>query len=137
MIMEHINISVVDIRKMLDFIKIAFPEFVERGRGFLASGGEWVHIGTDEHYIALEQAVSSDVMHCPHQGKPGVNHIAWVVDDLAALTARFAKHDYYEVFPGEESQFRIRKYFADPQGLQWEFIQYLTIDNALRHQYSD
>ncbi len=52
--MEHANVTVTSIEDAKAFLKLAFPEFSQRGEG-RPDGKRWVHFGTDESYIALEE----------------------------------------------------------------------------------
>jgi hypothetical protein len=55
--LEHANLCVRDIEAMIRFLQTAFPEFRVRGEGMSNDGRRWAHVGTDETYIALSQAV--------------------------------------------------------------------------------
>jgi hypothetical protein len=54
--LEHANLTVRDINGMIGFLQTAFPEFRVRGEGKSRDGSRWVHVGTDETYIALSPA---------------------------------------------------------------------------------
>jgi hypothetical protein len=54
--LEHANLTVRDINGMIGFLQTAFPEFRVRGDGKSRDGSRWVHVGTDETYIALSSA---------------------------------------------------------------------------------
>ena len=54
--LEHANLTVRDINGMVVFLQTAFPEFRVRGEGKSRNGSRWVHVGTDETYIALSPA---------------------------------------------------------------------------------
>ena len=54
--LEHANLIVRDINGMIRFLQTAFPEFRVRGEGKSRDGSRWVHVGTDETYIALSPA---------------------------------------------------------------------------------
>ena len=54
--LEHANICVSDIEAMIKFLKAAFPDFRIRGEGKSKDGKRWLHIGTDDTYIALQEA---------------------------------------------------------------------------------
>ena len=41
---------------MLRFLQTAFPEFVVRAEGLGLRGERWLHVGTDETYLALNEA---------------------------------------------------------------------------------
>lgn len=91
--LEHANLTVSDIEE-IRFLQTAFPEFRVRGEGKSQDGGRWVHVGTDETYIALSQArVEPNTRFKPYGGAPGVNHLAYVVDDVEALRSRLAAGD--------------------------------------------
>ena len=110
--LEHANLCVRDIEVMIRFFKTAFPEFRARGEGKSRDGTRWVHVGTNDTYIALGQAKADSERHwMPYSGEPGVNHLAYEVDD------------------------RKRVYFYDPEGNDWEFVQYFSQDPAERNDY--
>ena len=72
--LEHANLCVRDTEAMIHFLQTAFPEFRVRGEGISNDGTRWVHVGTDETYIALGQArVDPAKRWTPYQGLPGVN----------------------------------------------------------------
>jgi hypothetical protein len=54
--LEHANLCVRDIPAMIRFLQTAFPDFRQRGEGTSQDGTRWVHLGTDETYIALGQS---------------------------------------------------------------------------------
>ncbi len=54
--LEHANICVRDFEAVIRFLTTAFPVFRVRGEGVTGNGTRWLHIGTDETYIALMQA---------------------------------------------------------------------------------
>jgi catechol 2,3-dioxygenase-like lactoylglutathione lyase family enzyme len=110
--LEHANLTVRDIDAMIRFLQTAFPEFKLRGEGKNRDGSRWVHVGTDQTYIALSPAKQEPEQHwMPYQGAPGVNHLAYEVDDVGAN-------------------------FYDPEGNDWEFVEYLSQDSAARNDYT-
>jgi catechol 2,3-dioxygenase-like lactoylglutathione lyase family enzyme len=93
--LEHANLIVRDINGMIRFLQTAFPEFKVRGEGKSRDGSRWVHVGTDETYIALSPAKEEPEKHwIPYQGQPGVNHLAYEVDDVEALCKRMKSAGY-------------------------------------------
>src|SRR5213594_4045914 len=93
--LEHANLCVRDIEEMIRFLQTAFPEFRVRGEGTSKDGTRWVHMGTDETYIALSQSKVKPAEHwAPYQGLPGVNHLAYEVDDVEALRNRMTSAGY-------------------------------------------
>ncbi len=51
--LEHANLCVRDIDTMVRFLRTAFPDFRVRADG---GSPRWVHVGTDDTYIALSAA---------------------------------------------------------------------------------
>jgi catechol 2,3-dioxygenase-like lactoylglutathione lyase family enzyme len=112
-------------------LQTAFPEFRVRGEGMSNDGRGWAHVGTDETYIALSQAVvEPERRWTPYQGLQGVNHLAYEVDDVQALCGRMKSAAYRDSTPPNAHPYRRRVYFYDPEGNDWEFIQYLSQDPA-------
>jgi catechol 2,3-dioxygenase-like lactoylglutathione lyase family enzyme len=134
--LEHANITVRDIEGMIRFLRTAFPEFRVRGEGLSQDGSRWLHIGTQETYIALSPAKVEPEKHwMPYRGLPGVNHLAYEVDDVEALRGRMKSAGYRESTPHNAHPHRKRRYFYDAEGNDWEFVQYLSEDPAERNDY--
>ena len=55
-----------------------------------------------------------------------INHIGFVVQDVEKIANDLLSNGYKRDYPKEVEQFRIRDYFADADGNQYEFIQYLS-----------
>ena len=135
--LEHANVCVRDIEGMIRFLQTAFPEFRVRGEGLSQDGTRWVHIGTAETYIALGQSRREPADQWkPYDGLPGVNHVAYEVDDVDAVRTRMLAAGYRESTPPNAHPYRRRLYFYDPEGNDWEFVQYLSDDPAKRNDYS-
>jgi catechol 2,3-dioxygenase-like lactoylglutathione lyase family enzyme len=135
--LEHANLLVRDVGATIRFLQTAFPEFRIRFDARLSDGTGWMHIGTDETYIALAQStVEPENRWQPYAGVPGVNHLAYVVDDVETLQKRLKAAGYQDSTPVNNHPYRKRIYFFDSDGNDWEFIQYLTDDPAKRHDYS-
>jgi len=62
-------------------------------------------------------------------------HLAYEVDDVEALCQRMKSAGYRESTPPNAHPYRKRRYFYDPEGNNWEFIQYLSKDPAERNDY--
>jgi len=133
--LEHANVSVRDIKGMIRFLQTAFPEFRMRGEGISREGAQWVHVGTDDTYIALSESRVEPGSFRPYSGAPGVNHLAYIVDDVEALRQRLAAAGYKDSTPPNAHPYRKRQYFYDPEGNDWEFVQYLSSDPAERNDY--
>ena len=119
---EHVNVTVTDPQRTARLMEALFGWHV-RWSGAARDGGHTIHVGSNEHYVALY--TGRDVSYTTDdfaKGQP-LNHIGVEVDDLAAVEARvlaaglrpFA-HDDYD--PGR------RFYFLDPDGIEYEVVSY-------------
>ena len=134
--LEHANLTVRDIDRMIRFLQTAFPEFQVRAEGKSGDGSRWVHIGTNETYVALSPAKAEPEQGwIPYRGMPGVNHLAYEVDDVEALRRRMKSAGYRDSTVPNAHPHRRRVYFYDPEGNDWEFVQYFSQDTAERNDY--
>jgi catechol 2,3-dioxygenase-like lactoylglutathione lyase family enzyme len=111
---EHVNVTVSYPARAARLMEALFGWRV-RWQGPARDGGHTIHVGSDDHYIALHtgQNVAYTEDHFA-KGRP-LNHIGVEVDDLDAVEARataaglrpFSHADYA---PGR------RFYFLDPDG---------------------
>jgi catechol 2,3-dioxygenase-like lactoylglutathione lyase family enzyme len=132
---EHANLIVRDIDGMIHFLTTAFPDFRVRSRGDNLRG-EWAHVGNDETYVALNSATRSSAEPWePYGGAPGLNHLGYEVDDVAALAERLRTAGYEDSTYPNAHPHRRRVYFHDAEGNDWEFVEYATDDPHLRNDY--
>jgi catechol-2,3-dioxygenase len=95
-----------------------------------------VHLGTDDIYVALNSSTRERAEPwAPYLGLPGVNHLGYEVDDVNALQNRLRSAGYLDTTVPNEHPHRKRVYFTDPEGNDWEFVQYFTQDAASRNDY--
>ena len=135
--LKHANLSVRDVEEMIRFLTTAFPESRIRGEGTNQDGTRWVHLGTDETYLALNQSSQEpDRSWVPYEGLPGVNHLAYEVHDVEALRSRLEAAGYWDSTVPNAHPHRRRVYFNDPEGNDWEFVEYLSNDLSERHDYT-
>jgi len=133
--MEHANLHVRRFDDAVRFLKTAFPEFYVRSES-ASDGLRWMHIGTDETYIALNETnVNQDSNRRPYDGTPGVNHLGYEVDDVDALQERLAAAGFTESTYPNKHPHRKRIYFYDADGNDWEFVQYFTDNPSERNDY--
>ena len=119
---EHVNITVSDPKRTSDLMELLFDWHV-RWSGPAQNGGHTIHVGSDDHYVALYAGGdTAKVAEAFSKGRP-LNHIGVEVDDLAAAEARVIaaglrpfSHADYE--PGR------RFYFLDPDGIEYEVLSY-------------
>jgi len=133
--LEHANIVVREFDAMVRFLNTAFPAFRVRQEG-LNDGQRWMHIGTDDTYIALTEASEEPAEEwIPYSGRPGVNHLGYEVDDVEALRARLAAAGFRDSTYPNNHPHRKRVYFYDADGNDWEFVQYFSDDPGRRNDY--
>ena len=129
---EHTNINVKKLDETVAFLTTALPHFQVRHRGLDPQGVPWLHIGTEKTYIALNQPAREIGDELPR-----FNHIGFVVEDAEAVKSRCLEAGYEEGFVTPPNPYRKRVYILDNEGLEWEFVEYLSDDAAKRNDYSD
>lgn len=132
--LEHANLSVTDVDATTRFITTALPELVVRGEGMDSAGRPWRHVGNHDFYVAL-QGVPHNPGRPPYADSVGVNHLGWEVEDVSALEARMREAGFDPNMHADAHPARRRVYFYDPDGNDWEFVEYLTDDPEARHSY--
>jgi catechol 2,3-dioxygenase-like lactoylglutathione lyase family enzyme len=134
--LEHANVAVRDVDTMIRFVQTAFPDFRVRREGRTWQGWRWVHVGTEDTYLALNEAPVEPAEHwVPYAGRPGLNHLGYEVDDVLALRRRMSEAGYRDSTVPNEHPHRKRVYFHDPEGNDWEFVEYLSADPSERNDY--
>lgn len=133
--LEHANLTVRDLAAAVEFLETALPEFAVRGRG-VGLHGPWLHIGTDDSYLALEEASQDAASAREQYADRGVNHLGFVVADTSAVAARLREAGYREGFRAPEHPHRRRVYFFDRDDNEYEFVEYLSLQAAERNDYA-
>jgi hypothetical protein len=130
-ILEHIHVNVDSIAATETFLQLALPQLRRRGGGNAAGYGQWLHIGNEQQYIALTEKKGAKLTE-------DFRHIGLVVDSVEALMARLAVAGMQpsDVSALDEHPYRRRVYYIDGNGLDWEFVEYLSEDLACRNDYS-
>lgn len=134
--LEHANLSVQDAATITRFLQTAFPRFRVRGQGHDYYGRPWCHVGDDDFYVALT-TLRAGVVRKPYGDTPGLNHLGWEVDDLDALRQRMETRGFKHNLLVTDHPARRRIYYHDPEGNDWEFVEYTSADPANRNDYSD
>lgn len=133
---EHANLAVRDVDEMIRFLTTAFPEFAVRREGKTWQGWRWVHLGTAETYIAINEAPEEPAeAWVPYVGRPGLNHLGYEVDDAEGLRRRLTQAGYRDSTVPNDHPWRKRVYFHDAEGNDWEFVEYRSDDPAKRNDY--
>ena len=133
--LEHANITVNDLQQAIKFFQTAFPHFKIRGGG--NDTREWVHLGDDNTYVALNQALQNELKPDKNYDKVGINHLGFVVNNVEEIAKNLLKNGYKRDYPKQVEEFRIRDYFADTDGNQFEFVQYLSNKPEEKNSYSN
>jgi catechol 2,3-dioxygenase-like lactoylglutathione lyase family enzyme len=113
---EHVNVTVTDPERAAKLMAALFGWHV-RWRGAARDGGRTIHVGSDDHYIALY--TSGNVTYSADdfaKGRP-LNHIGVEVDDLNATEARVVAAGLTPFSHGDYEPGR-RFYFLDPDGIE-------------------
>ncbi|MEM8658045.1 MAG: VOC family protein [Pseudomonadota bacterium] len=135
--LEHANLTSPDIDATITFLRHVDPAFSVLHDSGADEAVRWVHIGTPESYFAVQAPYEGDAV----EGLPtryhqvGVNHLGLVVEDVAAVAERLRAAGYAESYAPSVHPARLRRYFEDGCGFEWEFVQYLTEDPAERFAY--
>src|SRR3954468_8069578 len=134
--LDHANLIVRDIDETTRFLQTAFPDFRVRGGGG-PRGARWAHVGNDDTYVALSEAtLASSEPWVPYEGRPGLNHLGFEVDDAESVRDRLRAAGYKDTTVSNSHPARARVYFNDLDGNDWEFVQYLTDDPDKRNDYT-
>lgn len=132
--LEHANLSVTDVEATTRFMRAALPELTIRGEGRDDRGRPWRHVGNEHFYVAL-QGVDGAMTRQPYGDSVGLNHLGWQVDDAGEVEARMRAAGFEPNLRIDDHPARRRVYFHDPDGNDWEFVEYLTEDLAARNSY--
>lgn len=135
-LLEHANLTVRDIDAMIAFLTTAFDDFAVRHDGVGTDGQRWVHVGNAQTYIALDEAHdNASESFAPYSGHTGCNHLGYVVDDASAVAERLRAAGYHDSTYANAHPHRSRVYFNDPEGNDWEFVEYHSADPEERNDY--
>ncbi|MFQ5590492.1 MAG: VOC family protein [Phycisphaerae bacterium] len=121
MFLEHVNLTVSDLDRTLEFYT-GLLGYRLRWSGTTSDGRRAAHLGDDRYYLALSEAKSKGgFAHDPVA--VGINHFGLVVDDLAVMKRRLAE---LGVTPHSEADYEpgLRLYFRDPDGFEVELVEY-------------
>jgi len=121
MFLEHVNMTVSDLRRTIAFYENILGLKV-RWRGKTSNGRDAAHVGDDRCYLALFEAAKPGSPDRDYE-RPGINHFGFVVDDLEVPRARLAAAGIEPHLEGDYDPGR-RLYFYDPDGIEVELVQY-------------
>jgi catechol 2,3-dioxygenase-like lactoylglutathione lyase family enzyme len=120
---EHVNVTVTDPERVAALMQDLFAWRV-RWKGPARDGGFTVHVGTDDHYLALYTGPKGVALTDADfaKGRP-LNHIGVEVDDLGETEARVIAAGLTPFNHGDYDPGR-RFYFFDPDGIEYEVVSY-------------
>ena len=120
--LEHVNLTVADLERSIDFYSRLFG-FSVRWRGESNNGKPAAHVGSDAFYLALFQARDTTIEAPKSYDSVGLNHVGFVVDDMDAMKERLVELD--TAWKGEQIYDPGHHiYFFDPSGIEIELVQY-------------
>lgn len=121
MFLEHVNLTVTDLNRSINFYSRLFGIAV-RWHGKTSDGRKAAHVGDDRCYLALFEAKITGPVTTDYE-KPGFNHFGLVVDSLDEMKRRLAALD---VQPHSEADYEPgrRLYFLDPDKIEVELVEY-------------
>jgi catechol 2,3-dioxygenase-like lactoylglutathione lyase family enzyme len=135
--LEHANLVVRELEPIIRFIQTALPEFKVRWEGKTDRGSRWIHLGTETTYVSLNEAsLEAREPWVPYAGKPGLNHLGYEVDDADSVRDRLLAAGYLDSTVPNRHPNRVRVYFHDPEGNDWEFVEYKSDDPSARNDYT-
>lgn len=119
---EHVNVTVRDAERSAAMMERIFGWRV-RWSGPARDGGRAVHVGSDEHYLALFSEADPPAQEYEFtKGRP-LNHIGVEVADLEAVEKRVLQEGLTPFAHGDYEPGR-RFYFLDPDGIEYEVVSY-------------
>lgn len=126
--LEHINLVVSDIPKMLRFYQAAFPHWFVRDEGsgeWYGKPRNWLHFGDDYQYIAMSDHGEGDNRELAGY-QVGFAHFAFMTSNIDAVILRLNNAGFPIAKDGAQEPHRRNIYFVDPAGFEVEFVQYLS-----------
>ncbi len=119
---EHVNITVSNPEKSAAMLMAIF-DWQIRWNGKAQLGGETIHVGNDQFYLAVYamKLGAENVLH--HKKGAPLNHIGIVVDDLDEIERRVIAQGLTPYSHGDYEPGR-RFYFFDPDGIEFEIVSY-------------
>lgn len=137
---EHANVTVRDLDEVKDLLLCALPGWRVRGEGRLDWFGHrsirWLHVGTEQSYIALQSGGGEGVHPDWRSSALGTKHIGIVVPSLNETLQRLAAAGYTPDHWGGAHPFRKSAYVMAREGLQFEFVEYLSPRPSERNDYA-
>ncbi len=135
---EHSNYVVKNVDKTLTFLQTAFPNAKIRGRGDYVWHGQprkWLHFGSDDFYIAINSGGNEPVRDTTGT-QIGLAHLGFEVENLQAVIDRLSAKGFEIDHPGDSVNSRNNVYYIDPNGLEFEFVEYTSTQINEKNKYT-
>jgi catechol 2,3-dioxygenase-like lactoylglutathione lyase family enzyme len=120
--LEHVNITSMKAKRTAEMMCSVFGWQV-RWQGPSSLGGETIHVGTDNAYVAIYAPPNSEGASGERRAKGRLNHIGVVVSDLDATEQKVRKAGYKPYAHADYEPGR-RFYFRDDDGIEFEVVSY-------------
>ncbi|HVY03928.1 MAG TPA: VOC family protein [Caulobacterales bacterium] len=122
--LEHVNLTVSNPEKTAAALCAMFDWRI-RWQGLAASGGQTIHVGGEDDYLAVYTDTRPGQPFTQKRYAKGapLNHIGVVVPDLEAAEARVAAAGFRPFGHGAYEPGR-RFYFLDDDGIEFEVVSY-------------
>ena len=133
--LEHINMVVKDMETTLQFYRACFPHWNIRIQGtddWYGNKRNWLHFGDDYNYLTFNDLGTGKTrdLHC---NELGLAHFGFEVTNLTSLCYRMHEAGFKPSFEGVEHAFRQNLYYIDPNGIEVEFVEYMSDDPCERN----
>jgi catechol 2,3-dioxygenase-like lactoylglutathione lyase family enzyme len=119
---EHVNVTVTDPERAAALMQTLFGWRV-RWSGPARDGGRTIHVGSDQHYLALYTGPGIAYTDGDFAKGQPLNHIGVEVEDLDAVEAKVIAAGLLPFSHGDYDPGR-RFYFLDPDGIEYEVVSY-------------
>ena len=120
--LEHVNFTVRDPQKTAAWMVDVFGWHIRWQGPAMDGAGYSVHVGTDQSYVALYAEKETAPRPRSYATAGGLNHVAVVVDDFAAVKAKVKTH--FEPGPIQNYEPGQRFYFFDDNQIEFEVVCY-------------
>jgi catechol 2,3-dioxygenase-like lactoylglutathione lyase family enzyme len=120
--LEHLNITSLTPKRTAEMMCSVFGWRI-RWQGPSSLGGETIHVGTDDAYVAVYTPPASGAVPTGREARGRLNHIGVVVSDLDA-TERKVRDAGYKPYAHADYEPGRRFYFRDDDGIEFEVVSY-------------
>lgn len=117
--LEHVNLMVSDIERSAKLFENLLG-WKQRWRGLAQKGGETIHVGEEDTYLAL---YTDGKDHSGQKKGQPMNHVGLLVDDLDRAE-QVIKDSGLEPFGYDDYEPGARFYFFDWDGVEFEVVSY-------------